>query len=360
MKVLLFSTGFYEYMISLANAMGNNKDVILVMPNNRMSPKHISLIDPKITFEPFELIDYKSIRQNWRMIHNIVRIVKKHDPDVIHIQSNGHRWFWLAYPFLRKYKFVNTVHDPALHAGDKQSKEATRAKIAARKRCRAFLVHGKTLKKELMHHYRLPESKVHIVAHGDLAIYKNWSTKEVEPKPNNFLFFGRIWPYKGLEYFIKAANILGSKFPEATFTIAGTGEDIGRYQAMIERKEQFSILNYRISEAEIDALFQEAHAVVLPYVEATQSGVIPLSYAYNKPVISTAVGALPEVVVDGQTGFLVNPKSAEEIAEKMEFLLSDSDQYHTLQLGVANFVSEHLSWNKIALDTVAVYKAILD
>jgi glycosyltransferase involved in cell wall biosynthesis len=55
--------------------------------------------------------------------------------------------------------------------------------------------------------------------------------------------------------------------------------------------------------------------VVLPYVSATQSGIVQIAYGFNKPVVVTAVGGLPEVVDDGRTGFVVPPKNTEALAD---------------------------------------------
>ena len=70
-----------------------------------------------------------------------------------------------------------------------------------------------------------------------------------------------------------------------------------------------------ISNEEVAVYFAAADVVVLPYVEASQSGIVPIAYSFNTPVISTRVGGLPEAVLDGQTGFLVDPGSPERLAE---------------------------------------------
>lgn len=346
-------------MISLANAMANLEEVVLVLPSNTLSPKHKELIDDRVRYIPYELIDYVSLRQNIKMIHRIVSIIRKEKPDVINIQANGHPWFWLAYPFIRKFPIFNTVHDPALHTGDQLSKKASWAKASGKRFSKGYFVHGEFLKEELVKHYQVDPSMVHVIQHGNLSIYQKWRQKNFAAKDKNFLFFGRIWAYKGLEYFIQAANKVAREIPDARFTIAGTGEDFDKYEAMIERPEQFDILNYRISEQEVDGLFQKCSMVVLPYIEATQSGVIPLAYAYNKPVIATEVGSLPEIVEDGETGFLVPPKSPDQIAEKMLEVANNESLYTRLQKGAGKFARKDLSWLTVAKKSTNAYKSAI-
>ncbi len=71
---------------------------------------------------------------------------------------------------------------------------------------------------------------------------------------------------------------------------------------------RFSIINEFVSIERRSELFAAADVVVLPYVEASQSGAVPLAYAAEKPVVVTAVGGLPEAVEDGRTGLVVAPR----------------------------------------------------
>ena len=91
----------------------------------------------------------------------------------------------------------------------------------------------------------------------------------------------------------------------------------------MSRPERFIVHNRFIRATECDELFRQASIVVLPYIEATQSGVIPLAYSYAKPVVATRVGALAEVVDDGKTGRLVPPADSESLAAAIVELLRD-------------------------------------
>ena len=65
----------------------------------------------------------------------------------------------------------------------------------------------------------------------------------------------------------------------------------------------------------IGEYFAAADIVVLPYESATQSGIVQIAYGFEKPVIATKVGGLPEVVLDGKTGYVVPPKDHHALAE---------------------------------------------
>jgi glycosyltransferase involved in cell wall biosynthesis len=70
-----------------------------------------------------------------------------------------------------------------------------------------------------------------------------------------------------------------------------------------------------IPNEEVGLYFSAADIVVLPYYSATQSGIVQVAYHYDKPVIITRVGGLPEVVPDGRTGFVVEPRDPDAVAD---------------------------------------------
>jgi glycosyltransferase involved in cell wall biosynthesis len=89
-------------------------------------------------------------------------------------------------------------------------------------------------------------------------------------------------------------------------------------------QEYITIVDQYISNEEVGWYFNQADVVVLPYLHATQSGVIPIAYHFRKPVIATNVGGLPDVIFDGETGFLVPPDNPTQLANKI-------GQFHSIQ-----------------------------
>jgi glycosyltransferase involved in cell wall biosynthesis len=157
---------------------------------------------------------------------------------------------------------------------------------------------------------------------------------------------------------MQAEPIIRKSIPNLKIVIAGKGEELSIYDEFIVNKDSYIIKNYAIPLAEVSDLFDEASLVVLPYIEATQSGVIPVAYPFCKPVVASSVGALPEVVIDGKTGFLVPPADPQALADKIIFLLQNPDIRHEMGLSAKRYSDEKLDWKEIAKTTLEIYSSL--
>ena len=139
--------------------------------------------------------------------------------------------------------------------------------------------------------------------------------------PNSI--FGYIRPYKGLKYLIQAMPDILQRFPQTTLLIVGSfwSKDKKSYFDLIKNlqlEKNVVMINKYIPNEEIAKYFTVADVAVFPYTSATQSGTIQIAYAFNKPVISTAMGGLKDVMEDGVTGYIIKPKDTKDIAEKVK------------------------------------------
>jgi len=147
--------------------------------------------------------------------------------------------------------------------------------------------------------------------------------------------------------------------PDARIVIAGEGEDFARYRRMMANPEQFIVRNEYVTDAERNELFRRASVVVLPYVEASQSAVIPVAYQSSKPVVATTVGGLPELVDHGRTGLLVPPRDERALAEAVVRILSDGDLRRRLGAGGRRKLDRECSPAAVANQTLEVYRRAL-
>jgi glycosyltransferase involved in cell wall biosynthesis len=136
------------------------------------------------------------------------------------------------------------------------------------------------------------------------------------------LFFGRLEAYKGLDVLVEAAREMSFASQRSRqVVIAGPGR-LGRFVSGA-LPPNIEVLDYLIDDDEAEGLFGRCGLVVLPYREATQSALVAAAYFFQKPVIVTSVGALPEYVVDGETGWIIPPNDPQTLAGLLQSALGD-------------------------------------
>ncbi len=360
MKITWITYDFGEYSVRHVSAMTPEHQVQLVIPLTELD-QHRDLLDRRVLACGF---DKPRLRQPWRQLNlnrRLYRAIQDFGPDVIHFQQ-GHLWFNFRLPRIRRLApLVMTIHDPQHHAGDTVSAKTPQCVIDyGFRQADHAIVHGRQLVDQVVQRHGLPRDRIHVVPHiamGNRRPDEVDEPDEVDQPLNHVLFFGRIWEYKGLEYLIRAEPILAQKVPDYRIVIAGEGEDFARYRAMINGRDRFVVHNTWVDDELRARFFRQATVVVLPYVEATQSGVVPVAYAFKRPVVATRVGALPECVEDGVTGLLVPPRDEPALASAIAELLLDGSRAR--QMGEAGYrkLMRESSAEVVAAQTVAVYRA---
>lgn len=116
--------------------------------------------------------------------------------------------------------------------------------------------------------------------------------------------------------------MIRSKMSDVRLMVVGTfGEDKEDYIEIINEcqiRECVDIIDGYTPDNEVEKYFTACDLVVCPYESATQSGIVQIAYGFEKPVIATNVGGLPDVVTDGKTGFIIEPRNSGALAEAVE------------------------------------------
>lgn len=160
------------------------------------------------------------------------------------------------------------------------------------------------------------------------------------------LFFGFIRDYKGLDILIEAMKHL-----DESYLLVIAGEVYGSFSKYDELIKKLGVENKivkhvrYISDNEVPLFFSAADVCVLPYKNATQSGIVGISFHFDLPVIATNVGGLGEMIEDGKSGLIVNEISSEAIASAIKKFFTDkSSEYLST---IENYKQKH-SWENLA------------
>ena len=337
--------GMIHYIRQLITHLPANIDSILITRN---IPDSI----PKTTCYRFDL-NFRDLYSGYR---RIIRIIRSFDPDIIHITS-GHI---LLVPLMRRFRckpIIVTLHDVIPHTGENTWLHRFIIGSQIRYATRIF-VHGSLQKKELIY-AGVPEEKITIIPHGDYSFFRDQGNREI-PEEKSVLFFGRIVEYKGLNNLLTALIDLQQEYP-VKLIIAGEG-DLEPYRKNLYRIDHrlLEVHNRYIGDQEVASFFQRSEFIVLPYTDGSQTGIVPIAYAFHKPVVATDIGSFSEIIEDGKTGLLVPPNDPEALKNAMVRLISD--QTFRRQLGENGYskMQKDMSWDTVLSRTIPVYNQTLE
>lgn len=368
MKIVIISfTGTVavtNYLSQLSCALSEIDNVTVIIPKSAK----VENFNKKIKFIrfPFPLNPVKAMIEasNPFLYTCLIEKIKKISPDVIHIV------FELRFPFFfelllrRICPVIVTVHEPKPLPVNRpirpvmDSLQVINCILLVRFSDKT-IVHGNTHKRYLMDRGTY-SSKIEIVTHGDFSSnFIKWKKEEINiSNGHNVLFFGRIEPYKGIEYLIESGKVIKKYIPDIKITIAGSG-DFSKYWRLINGDLSFIIINKFISEKEASELFKKTSLVVLPYIDGSQSGIITIAYGFKKPVIATDVGNFKDMVVNGKTGFVVPPKDVKGLSEAMIRLLKNTKLRKEMGENGYNLLKKKFNWYRIAEKIEKIYEELV-
>jgi glycosyltransferase involved in cell wall biosynthesis len=252
----------------------------------------------------------------------------------------------------RRVTAVITVHDADQHPGDRhpvlelcRRLEMARADIVV-----AFSQHSA----DAIRRRISPRKAVIWVPHGTDA------DPAVRPRPAPVGspvvgFFGRITEYKGIDVYVDAIEIVRRSRPDVRGRVVGNG-DVD--EALIRRSAEG--IDWRVGwveESEVEEVVDGFDLVVLPYQEASQSGVLPLAASRGVPVVATPIGGLVEQAAASGNALLTESSTAESVAASILALLADPATYGRLSAaGIASAAGE-TEWHAVAQRLAAEIEA---
>lgn len=361
LRVCLFATHYAEYAYALAESLALHADLLVVASdeNTRMEIGR-EFIEHGFEGQPSHLL-YRTrnplsiVRQATRL----VRVVRRFKPDVLHIQEDSKDVLALALPFLTRVPVVLTIHDPKPHQGaDARARARTRHGLyiaQLRRRVDVAIVHGQRLVADTREVLVDDRVTIYVVPHGPLG-FRRAQQQPRAAEAGRCLFFGRIQAYKGLDTFIASIRRLRQDGLPVRGVVAGRGPALEPWRSQLEESEDFELIEHFLTAEEAVREFQRAEVVLLPYREATQSGVAAFAMGVGRPVVAFDVGALRDSIGDGRTGLLAPAGDIEAFVSAAKRVLSDAELRRRLGEGALAQGRGSFSWATIASSHIEIYR----
>jgi glycosyltransferase involved in cell wall biosynthesis len=314
----------------------------------------------------------------------LIRYAGAARPKIFHILWNNRfqtfdRTLLMLYYKLRGKKLVFTAHNVNAAKRDAQDSFLNRLTLRIQYGLSDHLfVHTNKMGNELRDDFGVREQKTTVVPFGINNAVPHTDTlgsKDARRRlgfgdhERTLLFFGRIGPYKGLEYLVSAFEKIADK--DRRYRLIIVGQPKAGSQKYVEEillrivrnlgSERVILKINFVPDEDTELYFKAADVLVLPYTEVFQSGVLFLGYSFGLPVIASDVGSMREMVVEERTGFLCRPCDPEDLAQTIEMYFS-SDLYASLderRADIREYANATNSWSVVAENTLKVYSSLL-
>jgi D-inositol-3-phosphate glycosyltransferase len=304
-------------------------------------------------------------------------------PRIFHILWNNKFEFFdrtllMMYYRLLGKKVVLTAHN--VNAARRDSNDTRLNRITLRIQYRLahhIFVHTDKMKGELVDDFGVQAVRVTVIPFGINNSVRNSDLTPSEAKQRlgigqseaTILFFGRITPYKGLEYLIEAFRRVKSRSKRYRLIVAGRPDNCDSYWTALRegihvdnQNEEVVLRAGFIPDDETEIYFKAADVLVLPYRDIYQSGVLFLGHRFGLPVIAADVGSLRDEIVDGMTGFVFRPEDVDDLAKTLEQYFA-SDLYVSLnsrRREIRDYAAGRHSWDVVGDKTMSVYAGLLN
>lgn len=299
-------------------------------------------------------------------------IIRDHiDADLVH----GHTWYAAMAGFMAKMlydvPYVATVHslEPLRpwkeeQLGRSYHLTAWIERMALEAADRVIAVSTQS-RGEILDNFKIPPERVQVIHNGiDLKTWKHSSAvatrKAFGIDGDYILFVGRTSRQKGMVHLLEAMKYVDPGVRLVCCTSAPDTKEIEEeISAKVKETPRCLWINTLLREEQYIELYSNCVAFACPSVYEP-FGIINLeAMACERPVVASAVGGIPEVVVPEKTGFLVPPADPKALADALNRLLRDRNRAREMGLAGRKRVEEHFSWTQIAAKTQKMYEELL-
>lgn len=374
--------GLPHYAAELANAVSRHAEVIVFKPQETSADEifadSVKTVDAfrsmNISIPDMYKLDF-DVANNLKglLSYRNLKHIREFDPDVIHDPTDFFpqvKFFTKCYRLDKHYPFVVTYHEvpPSITSLTNPLgtlEELLNITIPDADTDR-IVVHSD--QQRVAFARRLQNGTgIEVIPHGVYEFFSEYDYRRHPEEAQTLLFFGNIFPGKGLDVLAEAVGLVRQKIPDVKLVIAGDGRLSKRTEQIIDAadEDRFEVHNYFVPNETVGEFFSRAALVVLPY-RAEQgdgtkghSGALSTAHSFDKPVVATRTGDFPAQVGETGSGLIVPPENPPALAEAIVSLL-ENDARRTEMAENSCKQAEHLSWESIAERHIEVYEDAIE
>jgi len=244
-----------------------------------------------------------------------------------------HVWFPAVMPIMKKMgiKHISVVHDANHHPGDPSTIFTTPMFLRQARAADHAVALSRHVQEMLVSNSMIPRNRITTLFHPDLT-FRSTPNRQPPTGPLRILFFGRLLPYKRLDLFLDAIELLRARGVAVEAGVLGAGN----IRIHVDRLKQLGVYveNRWLSSEEMGAKLQDYDVLAICHSEASQSGAIAAAFGAGMPVVAFDVGGIPEQVQNEITGLIVPKRTASDLADAIVRLVSRPELLKQLIAGV--------------------------
>lgn len=307
------------------------KDVYYVKTNKNLGLKY------KLKAElNFNLAGKKELKRHYKNVKF----------DYVITTMTPHPWSMYISKVVNADTIMWICHDPIPHTGANKLYAYLTNRFA--KLADKTIVLTKSYVPIVKERWGLSDDQVVFMPHGRQCMYNKYDTEEsmYGEKTINFLFFGYIRKYKGLHILAEAYKNIKNRYNNVTLTIAGSG-DFSEYKSDFDGVKDVFVYNRYIRDDEIPTFFKGPNVVtVMPYTDATQSGISLTAMEFGSLIIASDTGGLREQLDEGKIGLYCNPGDVDSLVIQMEKVIKDQSLFDKERYKMKEYLKK-LDWTVV-------------
>lgn len=291
-----------------------------------------------------------------------LRVLKRINPDIVHAQSTGIGISaFLAKKLLGK-PYVVYCRGSEVYLSWLFTKPMLKLAL---KNANAVIALTEDMKAEIQ---KICSGEILVIPNGiDLESFENFSREKARAKlqikmgEEVILFVGTLRPIKGVKYLIQAMDIIAKQDAGIKLVLVGDGEERQALEELVKELDLEEDVKFigKVPNEEVPEYMVGSDAFVLPSLSEGFPNVVLEAMASALPIVASKVGGLPEIVKDGENGFLVEPKNPGQIAEKVLLLFGGEELRKSISRNNKEKAKDY-SWESVVERLEEVYLEVLN